>query len=48
MEEWDENDYQGRSKDHIERNYKSFGTLFRLITIIGLGIIIYAIIKDVI
>jgi hypothetical protein len=48
MGEWDENEFQGRSKDHIERNYKSFGMLFRLIVIVGFGIIIYAIIKDVI
>ena len=48
MEEWDENRYQGRSKEHIERIYKSFGKLFWLMIISVFGIIICGIIKNLI
>ena len=44
--EWNGDDFQGRTKEQIERNYKVFGILLRFTVLIGFGITIYAIIKD--
>ena len=43
---WNRDDFQGRTKEQIERNYKVFGILLRFTVLIGFSITIYAIIKD--
>jgi hypothetical protein len=44
MEDWNPNDYQGRSKDHVERNYKVFALFLVLAWLVGTGIVLYKII----
>lgn len=46
-EEWNPNDFQGRSKDHVQRNYRIFAFLLGLTWFIGTFILIYAIIKSI-
>ena len=44
MKEWNPNDYQGRSRDHIERNYRVFALFLVLGLLTATGIVLYKII----
>ena len=44
MEEWNTDDFQGRSKDRLERNYKIIAILIVFGWLIGTGIVLYKII----
>ena len=43
--DWNPNDYQGRSKDQVERNYRVFAILLILTWFVGTGIVLYALIN---
>jgi hypothetical protein len=38
---WDNNDWQGRSKEQVERNYKVFGWSIVIVLIFGLVLFLY-------
>jgi hypothetical protein len=42
--DWNPNDYQGRSKDQVERNYRVFAILLILTWFVGTGLVLYALI----
>lgn len=44
MKEWNPNDYQGRSRDQVERNYRAFAMFLVLAWLVGTGIVLYKII----
>ena len=44
MKEWNPNDYQGRSRDQVERNYRAFAIFLALSWLVGTGIVLYKII----
>jgi hypothetical protein len=44
MKEWNPNDYQGRSRDHVERNYRVFALFLVLAWLSGTIIVLYKII----
>lgn len=46
-EEWNSNDFQGRSKDHVQRNYRIFALLLGMSWFIGTFILFYTIIKSI-
>jgi hypothetical protein len=41
----DTNDFQGRSKDHMERNYRIFAILLMLSWLVGTGLVLYTLIN---
>jgi hypothetical protein len=43
--DWNPNDYQGRSKDQVERNYRVFAILLILTWFVGTGLVLYALIN---
>jgi hypothetical protein len=43
--DWNTNDFQGRSKDHIERNYRIFAILLMLSWLVGTGLVLYTLIN---
>lgn len=44
--EWNSDEWQGRTKDHVERNNRVFGyTVIGMVIVIGLMLIISVIIK---
>ena len=45
-EEFNPEDYQGRSKDHVERNYRIFSFVFVILWLAATYIFIYALIKS--
>ena len=46
-EDWNNEDFQGRSKDHMERNYRMFALLIGITWFIGTYILAYLIIKSI-
>jgi len=42
--DWNPNDFQGRSKDQVERNYRVFAIFLILSWLIGTGLVLYYII----
>lgn len=46
-EDWNTDDFQGRSKDHVQRNYRVFALLLGLLWFIGMFILAYTIIKSI-
>jgi hypothetical protein len=42
--DWNPNDFQGRSKDKMERNYRIFAILLILTWLVGTGLVLYALI----
>ena len=44
MKEWNPNDYQGRSRDQVERNYRVFALFLVLSWLFGTAIVLYKII----
>lgn len=45
--EWNSNDFQGRSKDHMERNYRILAFVLGVSWLIGTFILAYTIIKSI-
>jgi hypothetical protein len=43
-EDWNSNDFQGRSEDHMKRNYRIFAILLVLTWLVGTGLVLYALI----
>jgi hypothetical protein len=43
--DWNTNDFQGRSKDHMERNYRIFAIILMLSWLVGTGLVLYALIN---
>jgi hypothetical protein len=43
--DWNPNDFQGRSKDHVERNYRVFEILLMLTWFVGTGLVLYGLIN---
>jgi hypothetical protein len=43
--DWNPNDYQGRSKDQVERKYWVFAKLLILTWYVGTGFFLYALIN---
>ena len=44
-EDWNPNDYQGRSKDHVERNYRIFAFILVLGWLVGTGLVLFKLIS---
>jgi hypothetical protein len=42
---WNSNDFQGRSEEHMERNYRVFAFLLMLSWLVGTGLVLYALIN---
>ena len=43
--DWNPNEYQGRSKDHVERNYRIFAFILVLSWLIGTGLVLVKLIS---
>jgi hypothetical protein len=43
--DWNLNDFQGRSKNHVERNYRVFAILLMLTWFVGTGLVLYGLIN---
>ena len=46
-EDWNSDDFQGRSKDHVQRNYRIFALVIGLTWFIGTFILAYTLIKSI-
>jgi hypothetical protein len=44
MEDWNSDDFQGRSRDQVERNYRVLAIFIVLSWLVGTGIVLYKII----
>jgi hypothetical protein len=44
MEDWNSDDFQGRSRDQVERNYRALAIFIVLSWLVGTGIVLYKII----
>jgi len=44
MEKWNPNDFQGRSRDQVERNYRILAIILVLGWLFGTGFVLYKII----
>jgi hypothetical protein len=43
--DWNPNDFQGRSKDQMERNYRIFAILITLSWLVGTGLVLLKLIS---
>jgi hypothetical protein len=43
--DWKLNDFQGRSKNHVERNYRVFAIILMLTWFVGTGLVLYGLIN---
>jgi hypothetical protein len=43
--DWDPNDFQGRSKDQVERNYRVFAIFLVLSWLVVTGLVLYGLIN---
>jgi hypothetical protein len=44
MKEWNSDDFQGRSRNRVEMNYKALAVILVLAWLVGTGIVLYKII----
>jgi hypothetical protein len=42
-QKWNSDDYQGRSKEQVERQYTSFSIFIGALSIVGVGLTLYII-----